>query len=643
MTLVLYKKALLLSRHNSQSVFSKFYQKHVNQLMVDDLYQEGASQGGMEKTTMRKKHALWVLGALVIVAGLWAVAGHPNALAQDTAGEGVDHSAFGQLQGPFETGPEVTAACLSCHVTAAQEVMATTHWTWEYENLDTGELLGKQHVVNNFCVSVQGNEPRCTSCHTGYGWEDDTFDFTVEQNVDCLVCHDTTGTYKKFPTGAGHPVYDEPKDFGGVTWEPVDLALVAQNVGKTSRETCGSCHFNGGGGDAVKHGDLDTSLLNASYDLDVHMDAEGLNFSCSTCHVTERHEIPGSRYMMDTSEGTPGTCQSCHGLEPHESNAILNTHIEQIACQTCHIPEFARDHPTKMTWDWSTSGEKNPEGGLLIKTNEDGEVVYDTRKGDFTWEQDVVPEYLWFNGTVDYNLVGDEIDPEAGVVINEIEGSKDDPDARIWPFKEFTGVQPYDSGNNTIVAVHLFSKNPDDPTAYWLNYDWDAAITQGMETWGADYSGEYDWVTTEMYWPITHMVAPAEDALSCTDCHTADGRLDFIALGYSEEEAATLSSIPPMTVAPLPTEEAEEKPAEEVAQVEEEVAEETEESAAQLEEMAAMAATAAAQAQEAASTAEESAESAANISRMSTVWTILAVAALLVVAAVAFYIVQKRS
>jgi hypothetical protein len=56
--------------------------------------------------------------------------------------------------------------------------------------------------------------------------------------------------------------------------EPPDLAKVAQKVGKTSRDTCGACHFFGGGGDAVKHGDLDSSLKKPGKYLDVHMDAK---------------------------------------------------------------------------------------------------------------------------------------------------------------------------------------------------------------------------------------------------------------------------------------------------------------------------------------------------------------------------------
>jgi len=122
---------------------------------------------------------------------------------------------------------------------AAKQVMATFHWTWERTDLPTDKTVGKKVVINNFCVAVVSNWRRCTSCHAGYGWKDAGFDFTKEELVDCLVCHDTTGTYKKFPPGAGHPVY-EPKEFppgSGKIWEPPDLKKIAQNVGPTSRAT----------------------------------------------------------------------------------------------------------------------------------------------------------------------------------------------------------------------------------------------------------------------------------------------------------------------------------------------------------------------------------------------------------------------
>lgn len=455
----------------------------------------------------------------------------------------VDHSAFPVLQQEFATPQDVTKACLSCHDDAAMQIQHTTHWTWEFVNETTGQVLGKKHLINDFCIDVNSNEPRCTSCHVGYGWKDKNFDFSVQENVDCLVCHDTTGEYKKFPAGAGLPV-SEPKEFpsgSGKIWEPPNLSKIAQSIGYTSRDTCGSCHFYGGGGDEVKHGDLDSSLKQPDRNLDVHMAVDGANFTCTTCHQTEEHNIPGSRYSMDPNQWKG--CEDCHTDSPHKLD-VLNKHAQKVACQTCHIPEFARGGiATKMWWDWSKAGQFNPDGSKIVEKDENGNDIYNTLKGEFIWEENVIPDYVWFNGEVSYTLLGDKIDPSKVVPINQFHGDLNDPNSKIWPVKHFRGKQPYDKVNSTLVVPHLFGK---DDAAYWGNFDWGKAIQFGMDYVGEPYSGEYDFVETEMFWPITHMVAPADQALTCNDCHTTkDGRLDFAALGYSEDDVHRLTNFPP--------------------------------------------------------------------------------------------------
>ena len=42
-----------------------------------------------------------------------------------------NHGSFEVLKKDFKSGPEVTAACLSCHTEAAKQMMQTTHWTWQ--------------------------------------------------------------------------------------------------------------------------------------------------------------------------------------------------------------------------------------------------------------------------------------------------------------------------------------------------------------------------------------------------------------------------------------------------------------------------------------------------------------------------------
>lgn len=450
-----------------------------------------------------------------------------------------DHSKFKELDKDFKTGPDVTKACLECHTEAAKQVQHTKHWKWEWINPQTKQKLGKKNVINNFCTSVQSNQTFCTACHVGFGWSDDSFDFTKEENVDCIVCHDTTGKYKKIPGLSGHPNYK------AMEWPPhsgnfrpaTDLKNIAQNVGKTSRQSCGACHFFGGGGNAVKHGDLDTSLINPPHYLDIHMETDGLNMTCGDCHLSDSHEVSGSRYaptavddkgalIRGKQDGrNPTTCVACHGNTPHPKEAKLNHHTDKLACQTCHIPAFARGNlHTKMTWDWSTAGKLDEKGHRIQIKGSEGRDVYDSKKGDFTYERYVIPEYVWFNGNVRFTLFGEKVATDK-VKINDFLGSADDPNSRIWPVKVFRGKQPYDIGNETLAVFHTAGK---DDAAFWNTYDWDKALTAGMKSMGLEYSGNMKFVETEMSWPITHMVAPKEDALECQQCHKEGGRLQAI-------------------------------------------------------------------------------------------------------------------
>jgi hypothetical protein len=49
-----------------------------------------------------------------------------------------------------------------------------------------------------------------------------------------------------------------------------------------------------------------------------------------------------------------------------------------------------------------------------------------------------------------------------------------------------------------------------------------------MEAAGRDFSGKVGFVETEMRFPVNHMVAQAEDALSCVSCHSRNGRMEKV-------------------------------------------------------------------------------------------------------------------
>ena len=421
----------------------------------------------------------------------------------------LDHSAF--FKEPLTTGPEVTRKCLSCHPDAADQVMQTAHFSWLSGDVERdGETvhIGKKNLMNNFCISVMGNWASCTKCHAGYGWTDDSFDFKKAENVDCLVCHDGSGTYTK--------------DKGGLPGAKVELAAVAGSVRTPKRENCGSCHFNGGGGMGVKHGDLDDSLLNANAEVDVHMGK--LDFQCIDCHETHDHQVSGklNAAYTDATKSRRFDCATCHAETPH-GDAMLNKHTERVACQSCHIPEYARKYPTKMTWDWSKAGDPS---------RQDSPHEYLKIKGEFTYEGDVRPEYAWYNGKMDRYLMGDPVTSD-DQAMNEPLGSRGDPTAKIFPFKIHRAKQIFDPVNGLLIPPVTSGEG-----GFWTKFDWAFAAEKGMQNAGLPYSGSYDFMQTHMYWPINHMVAPAEESVQCKECHGSTAkRLDWEALGYSRDPA----------------------------------------------------------------------------------------------------------
>ncbi|OGO47636.1 MAG: cytochrome C [Chloroflexi bacterium RBG_16_64_43] len=466
---------------------------------------------------MRKRIPVWLIGLIVTlavilipVAAFWPRASRPPDDPQAAIQPTPIHTSHADIvQGPLSTPQEVTRNCLTCHADAAGEVMKTTHWTWASEPFnvpwrDEPVTIGKANQINNFCIGAQGNQKQCMSCHTGYGWQEDaSYDFGVQENVDCLSCHADPATYAK--GDYGNPV------------EGIDLLTAARSVRAPTREICGKCHFDGGGGNGVKHGDLDQSLIFPTDELDVHMGK--FDMQCTACHTTSDHQILGriiaDNYTVDPAEQV--TCTQCHAQAPH-ADERLNSHLATVACQTCHIPAMAIKDPTKTYWDWSTSGQDLPEDHY----------TYLKIKGSFVYQKDFKPTYLWFNGNLAYRyLLGDKIDPTRPTLIDQPAGSLEDTDSRIFPFKLHVAKQPYDRRFS-----YLLQPITAGDDGYWTNFDWDNSFRLAEMIMGLEYSGSYGFAETYMYWPTTHMVQPKEDALQCNDCHSANGRLDWEMLGY---------------------------------------------------------------------------------------------------------------
>ncbi len=436
----------------------------------------------------------------------------------------------------------LSGKCLSCHKNTIEDIMNSAHWKLEgHASAVSGyeeNAVSVGNTINNYMICSSSRGYQCATCHIGFGWTDSGFDFEDSTRIDCFVCHDTTGEYRKAPNKGGMPL------------ESVNLVQVAERVGRPGRENCGSCHFYSDGGANVKHGDLEPALVNPTADFDIHMGK--FDMRCQDCHKTSNHQIAGRSMSSPAFEGKV-ECKSCHGTEPHGLVESLGSHLDKhtgaIACETCHIPTFAKETPTRVFIDYSKAGQDIEE-----KIGKLGKPLYEKKLGEQKWELNLIPVYRWYSGSRKTHLLGDKITSSKLVSLNYPLGDRLDPSSKISPFKIHEAVQPYDSQNN-ILAVPMFQNS------FWKHFDWGTAINDGMSRAGLKYSGKFDFIKTEMYTAVRHEVVPAKSSLKCVDCHSVEAvscdrchrtmkdssgmkkgtygkpRLDFRELGYRDDPA----------------------------------------------------------------------------------------------------------
>jgi hypothetical protein len=232
----------------------------------------------------------------------------------------------------------------------------------------------------------------------------------------------------------------------------------------------------------------------------------------------------------------------------------LNKHSATLDCNICHSPVYAKQAPTKTWWDWSKAGDKQRKP--VLRDYGDGKPLpdYNVKKGEFSWQRAVKPEYTWFNGHMQRVLLGDSVAGDEGtVMLTAPIGARNDPSSRVTPFKIMQGMQAFDDEHKTLLIPHLFPYNAQDKTAYWKNYAWSPAFAEGMRVAGLPFSGSWTWRETWTYWRVEHEVLPARLALACSQCHASlqgdktcdrchqDSRhLDFKALAHKSTDFSYL-------------------------------------------------------------------------------------------------------
>lgn len=388
---------------------------------------------------------------------------------------------------------EGASTCVGCHEQEVHTFSTSNHY----------QVKGKLGVINDFCGYPDINwgpgklkningillDGGCATCHAGMGAKP-TADNPL--NADCLICH--ASEYRRTAV-----------QVDGVWRFTADVAKMPAKISiqeEPSRYSCLVCHAYAGGGCNNKRGDMSDALVNPTPATDVHM---GNGMSCVDCHLTSDHRIAGQGVDLRIDEGVPmRACTDCHNPQSDHPEKV-RLHLDKVACQSCHIPEYARFVSTDMLRDYRSS-----------EVNERG--LYEPK---ITRGSNVIPTYaFWNGGSGFYDFRAPASDGQ--LMAYPLGGIND---GKLYPFKLHTAILPQDLLTKAIL--------PAKAGIVFQTGDMDAAIRAGALEAGFNLAQGYTFINTQRYMGVFHEMPPADQVLDCADCHEGTNRMDFAALGYT--------------------------------------------------------------------------------------------------------------
>ena len=114
------------------------------------------------------------------------------------------------------------------------------------------------------------------------------------------------------------------------------------------------------------------------------------------------------------------------------------------------------------------------------------------------------------------------------------QGSKEDPEAKLFPFKVHRGKMPVAKDSRWLLPINV--------EEFFADGNIDGAVREASHVLYGIEDFEYEWLPVERYMGIFHEVQPADNALRCLDCHGPDGRLNWADLGYDADPLAAALS-----------------------------------------------------------------------------------------------------
>ncbi len=485
--------------------------------------------------------------------------------------------------GTHENSPRFT--CAGCHVGNGRFPMAQS----EFEQLNPASRAAHDQLANIDCLMCHQDAYKRFPDWTadGYGFIDLTI-VNVAEDVDGNLI-EAIGEVLVRTGYAGIPNVDPiTEDFqflpAGSDTLPVEVPMApmtlttleaAQTVHTTTRKSCLNCHAGAAGSDGAKRGDLSKEIVDPSLDIDMHMSASGANLTCSDCHNTTLSDGTGHRLRGRGLDLRPNdvaerfTCENsgCHSDRPHSdfsnrTGSSNDTHAQKVACQTCHIPSYAKaEVGSEVARDWQdphpSAKACNGRGGWLPREDKGG-----------LGAEALIPSYAWFDGTSEIYYLGESLDNvptvplvadvaasfignfqtgDPAYVIGLPNGNVTDTslETKLYPMKEHWGKLARNDTDNTLVGHSTFEyfRTGSFCRAVAVGLGLDevsvdpSSVCEGFPG-GTEMPPNTTTVAVHTYQTINHGVETRAGALKCGDCHAgmAGGpvRMDLSGdLGYA--------------------------------------------------------------------------------------------------------------
>jgi hypothetical protein len=209
----------------------------------------------------------------------------------------------------------------------------------------------------------------------------------------------------------------------------------------------------------------------------------------------------------DRQERLTCTTSGCHSNAPHDQYEAeedddnkLNQHTARLACQSCHIPRYAKLKSTEIDRDWGT-----PYFAQGLFSGQGGYKPHEIR------ESNLIPTYEWFDGT-SYVYARGQVPPLHNGGVYEMgapNGDVNSAGSKIFPMKEHFSQSAMDDATGRLIPHATFT--------YFVTGDFSRAVADGQTF--AGMSGSWTMVDVHTYQTINHGVEPKENALDCGECH----------------------------------------------------------------------------------------------------------------------------